>query len=347
MPVGRERPRRPRGRLRRGDREGRRRPRRPPHPRLRRGQPLGAHRRRAAERARLQATSPRSSAARSSGASSGIPSRERSRSATRRPRHTWKARRTRPDGHHRDASSRSRSGSRRSTPAEALEELKRRCGRPDRHPDAINREEIRSRRRHIDGDGELSRPADEFARPCRGGRPGPVATAGDPLLRLRQSLRPRRRRAAASTASTTPRRFAGGIDAWEAEGLPVVIPEGMSPEQRNRYSRHTLLPEVGVEGQLKMLNAKVLLVGAGGLGAPVGALPGRRRDRHARPGRRRRGRRVEPAAPGDPQHRAGRPAQDGVGAQDDRGAQPRRQGGRAPHAARRHQHHRHHLATTT
>ena len=44
--------------------------------------------------------------------------------------------------------------------------------------------------------------------------------------------------------------------------------EGLTPEQRNRYSRHTLLPEVGVEGQLKMLNAKVLLVGAGGLGAP-------------------------------------------------------------------------------
>src|SRR6476660_1214814 len=43
----------------------------------------------------------------------------------------------------------------------------------------------------------------------------------------------------------------------------------MTPEQRNRYSRHTLLPEVGVEGQLKMLNAKVLLVGAGGRGAPA------------------------------------------------------------------------------
>jgi molybdopterin/thiamine biosynthesis adenylyltransferase/rhodanese-related sulfurtransferase len=61
----------------------------------------------------------------------------------------------------------------------------------------------------------------------------------------------------------------GGIAAWEAAGLPVVVPEGMSAEQRNRYSRHTLLPEVGVEGQLKMLNAKVLLIGAGGLGAPA------------------------------------------------------------------------------
>src|SRR6476620_8788104 len=57
--------------------------------------------------------------------------------------------------------------------------------------------------------------------------------------------------------------MAGGILAWQEQGLPVAAAEGMTPEQRDRYSRHTLLPEVGVEGQLKMLNAKVLLVGAG------------------------------------------------------------------------------------
>jgi len=62
---------------------------------------------------------------------------------------------------------------------------------------------------------------------------------------------------------------AGGILLWQEQGLPVVATEGMSAEQRDRYSRHTLLPEVGVEGQLKMLNAKVLLLGAGGLGAPT------------------------------------------------------------------------------
>ena len=62
---------------------------------------------------------------------------------------------------------------------------------------------------------------------------------------------------------------AGGIKAWEAQGLPVVVPEGMSPEQRMRYSRHTLLPEMGTEGQLKLLNSKVLLLGAGGLGSPT------------------------------------------------------------------------------
>jgi molybdopterin/thiamine biosynthesis adenylyltransferase/rhodanese-related sulfurtransferase len=63
--------------------------------------------------------------------------------------------------------------------------------------------------------------------------------------------------------------MAGGILAWQEQGLPVVAASGMTPEQRDRYSRHTLLPEVGVDGQVKLLNAKVLLIGAGGLGAPT------------------------------------------------------------------------------
>jgi len=61
----------------------------------------------------------------------------------------------------------------------------------------------------------------------------------------------------------------GGIIAWQEQGLPVVSPSGMTDEQRERYSRHMLMPEVGVDGQLKLLNAKVLLLGAGGLGAPT------------------------------------------------------------------------------
>ena len=62
---------------------------------------------------------------------------------------------------------------------------------------------------------------------------------------------------------------AGGILEWEAEGLPVQSEVSLTPEQRNRYSRHLLLPEVGIDGQEKLLNAKVLLIGAGGLGAPT------------------------------------------------------------------------------
>lgn len=62
---------------------------------------------------------------------------------------------------------------------------------------------------------------------------------------------------------------AGGILLWQEQGLPVVSASGMTAEQRERYSRHTLLPEVGVDGQVKLLNSKVLLLGAGGLGAPT------------------------------------------------------------------------------
>jgi molybdopterin/thiamine biosynthesis adenylyltransferase/rhodanese-related sulfurtransferase len=62
---------------------------------------------------------------------------------------------------------------------------------------------------------------------------------------------------------------AGGILEWEAQGLPTASDANLTPAQRERYSRHTLLPEVGVDGQVKLLEAKVLLLGAGGLGAPT------------------------------------------------------------------------------
>lgn len=63
--------------------------------------------------------------------------------------------------------------------------------------------------------------------------------------------------------------MSGGILEWEAQGLPVESNVALTPEQRDRYSRHILLPEVGVEGQIRLLEAKVLLLGAGGLGAPT------------------------------------------------------------------------------
>jgi len=61
----------------------------------------------------------------------------------------------------------------------------------------------------------------------------------------------------------------GGITLWKDRGYDVEVPKSFSPEQRERYSRHFLLPEVGVEGQQKLLDAKVLLLGAGGLGSPT------------------------------------------------------------------------------
>ena len=61
----------------------------------------------------------------------------------------------------------------------------------------------------------------------------------------------------------------GGYTDWKRNGGDVVIPRTLSPEQRTRYSRHLLIPEVGEAGQLKLLDARVLLIGAGGLGSPA------------------------------------------------------------------------------
>lgn len=61
----------------------------------------------------------------------------------------------------------------------------------------------------------------------------------------------------------------GGFNGWKGAGLPWTTPRTLTPDQRRRYSRHLLIPEVGEAGQQKLLDAKVLLVGAGGLGAPA------------------------------------------------------------------------------
>lgn len=64
--------------------------------------------------------------------------------------------------------------------------------------------------------------------------------------------------------------IAGGFNAWKREGLPVETPEsGLSAADHERYSRHLLIPEIGEEGQKKLLKSSVLLVGAGGLGSPA------------------------------------------------------------------------------
>ncbi|MFM8650526.1 MAG: molybdopterin-synthase adenylyltransferase MoeB [Actinomycetota bacterium] len=63
--------------------------------------------------------------------------------------------------------------------------------------------------------------------------------------------------------------MAGGFGKWKDEGRKWKAPASLTPEQSNRYKRHLLLPEVGVEGQAKLLDSKVLLLGAGGLGSPA------------------------------------------------------------------------------
>ena len=66
-----------------------------------------------------------------------------------------------------------------------------------------------------------------------------------------------------------PVSLAGGIVAWERAGLPIETPAGLDDEQRRRYSRHLLIPEIGQAGQRRLLEASVLLIGAGGLGSPA------------------------------------------------------------------------------
>jgi molybdopterin/thiamine biosynthesis adenylyltransferase len=63
--------------------------------------------------------------------------------------------------------------------------------------------------------------------------------------------------------------MAGGFTRWKNEGLPVEVPPRFEPADRERYSRHLLMPEVGEAGQFKLMQSKVLLIGAGGLGSPA------------------------------------------------------------------------------
>jgi molybdopterin/thiamine biosynthesis adenylyltransferase/rhodanese-related sulfurtransferase len=61
----------------------------------------------------------------------------------------------------------------------------------------------------------------------------------------------------------------GGFTDWKRNGYDVQLPRTLSPEKRTRYSRHLLIPEIGEEGQLKLLDSRILLIGAGGLGSPA------------------------------------------------------------------------------
>jgi molybdopterin/thiamine biosynthesis adenylyltransferase/rhodanese-related sulfurtransferase len=63
--------------------------------------------------------------------------------------------------------------------------------------------------------------------------------------------------------------LAGGFTDWKRNGFPVQLPQSLDAAKRQRYSRHLLIPEVGEEGQLKLLASRVLLIGAGGLGSPA------------------------------------------------------------------------------
>src|SRR5207253_8871360 len=66
-----------------------------------------------------------------------------------------------------------------------------------------------------------------------------------------------------------PVSLAGGVTDWKRNGCPVGLAAGLEAPRRARYSRHLLIPEVGEQGQLRLLDSKILLIGAGGLGSPA------------------------------------------------------------------------------
>jgi molybdopterin/thiamine biosynthesis adenylyltransferase/rhodanese-related sulfurtransferase len=68
---------------------------------------------------------------------------------------------------------------------------------------------------------------------------------------------------------TDVRSMSGGFNGWKQAGFDFDVPRTLTADQKRRYNRHLLIPEVGEEGQARLLAAKVLLIGAGGLGSPV------------------------------------------------------------------------------
>ena len=91
---------------------------------------------------------------------------------------------------------------------------------------------------------------------------------GRRLLRRRRALGVRREDAR-ELGYEDVANLAGGYTDWKRNGFPTELPRALGEEQRRRYSRHLLIPEVGEEGQLRLLDARILLIGAGGLGSPA------------------------------------------------------------------------------
>ncbi len=102
---------------------------------------------------------------------------------------------------------------------------------------------------------------------------------------------------------TDVRSMSGGFQGWKSSGRPWTAPVVLSREQKQRYSRHLLVPEVGAEGQAKLLGSKVRSSERGAWARPACYTSPRRGGDH-RHRRLRRRRRVQPPAPGDPHHRS-------------------------------------------
>ena len=130
----------------------------------------------------------------------------------------------------------------------------------------------------------------------------------------------------------------GGITLWKDRGYDVEVPRALTPSSASA-TRATCSSRDRPRGPSLLLDAKVLLLGAGGLGSPAALLPGRGRRGHDRPRRQRRRRPLEPAAPGRSLERPHRRAEGRLGRDLDPRHQSGREGREAPGPARRGQHH--------
>ena len=107
----------------------------------------------------------------------------------------------------------------------------------------------------------ISRPRSRTGCPTRTARSSSTAPAGSGPCSRADTLQ--------QLGYTDVVSMTGGFGRWKNEGRTWMTPAVLNPEQRNRYHRHLLLPEVGEAGQQRLLESKVLLLGAGGLGSPA------------------------------------------------------------------------------
>ena len=161
----------------------------------------------------------------------------------------------------------------------------------------------------------------------------PRSSSTAPAASARRS-RPRRW---PSSATPTSSRWPAASTAGRTRAASGPRRVSLTADQRNRYQRHLLLPEVGVEGQQKLLDRQGAAARRRRPRLARRALPGRRRRRHDRHHRHGRGRRVQPPAPDPPQHGPHRRPQGRLGQEDPHAAQPRRRRRHLRRAPRRRQ----------
>ena len=116
--------------------------------------------------------------------------------------------------------------------------------------------------------GRRPRAAGQSRVSHRGLRPG-AGRADRRLLRLGRPLGVRGEGTRGAGLRERVSSLAGGFNEWKRNGYAFDLPKALDEPKRRRYSRHLLIPEVGEEGQLRLLDARILLIGAGGLGSPA------------------------------------------------------------------------------